>query len=180
MTENGGRPSRGGAMRQGPGGTDNAPPQMGRAYAHLLGVAHQLSLRTLGRVAELRRRYPDDLRLGTPDPAPAPGDPIASGAPERRSHPRAHCRPVRVSAHGVDSPALLQALLVEESASGVGLWSPDLVPVGAVVYLLRADAPPGALGTLVRVRHCRAEGGGWVLGCRLLHTPGQGPIVTGD
>ena len=78
---------------------------------------------------------------------------------------------MRVTAYGIDVPTVLETLLVDESEAGVGLWSPQAALVGELLYLLRADAPDGALGSLVGVRHCRSAGGGWGLGCQLLRTP---------
>ena len=157
-------------MGQAPDGTESFASENGAVYSHLLGAAHRLSLRVLGRVAELRERYLSGLPVGTPVRTPDADVSPAWAAPERRSHPRARGRPVRVTVYGVDFPTELETLLLDESTSGVGLWSPHAALVGSHLYLLRADAPE-ALGSLVGVRHCRSAEGGWILGCQLLRTP---------
>jgi len=163
-------------MRPGPDGTDNFASEPGSVYGHLLGAAHRLSLAVLDRVAELRQRYLSCVPAGPPLRTPGADQSSARGAPERRSHPRTRGRPVRVTVYGIDCPTVLETLLLDESTSGVGLWSPSAPLVGSLLYLLRADAPDGALGSLVEVRYCRSAEGGWVLGCQLLRKP---PLMSG-
>jgi hypothetical protein len=157
-------------MKQGSTGKDPSPDEPNAFYGHLLDATHRVTLRVMGRVAELFQRYPSSPAVSTSLRSAGPESP-ARPTRERRSHPRARGRPVRATGYGVDFPGELETLLLDESTSGFGLWSPQAALVGALLYLLRADAPDGALGSLVRVRRCHAEGGGWVLGCQLLRTP---------
>jgi hypothetical protein len=157
-------------MKQGPNGTEHSPCEPNAFYGHLLDATHRVSLLVLSRAAALCQRYPSSPPVGTPLRTEDPDESPVQPRQERRSHPRARGRPVRATGYGVDFPAELETLLLDESASGVGLWSPQAALVGALLYLLRADAPDGALGRLVRVQRCQAEGSGWLLGCQLLRT----------
>jgi hypothetical protein len=158
-------------MKQEPRGTDPSPGETNAFYDHLLDATRRVALGVLGRIAALYQRYPSSPPVSTSLRTAGPGESTGQPTRERRSHPRARGRPVRATGYGVDFPNELETLLLDESTSGFGLWSPFPTEVGGLLYLLRADAPDGALGSLVRVRRCHAEGSGWVLGCQLLHTP---------
>ena len=125
----------------------------------LLEKARSASRRAADRMRLLREHYPADV------------PPLAGGREERRASPRSPRKPARVTAHALDCPALLEMASRDESASGVGLWSPQAVAGGTMLYLLPAGAPEGSTGTLVRVRQCRPAVGGWVVGCQVVRRP---------
>ena len=143
-------------------GASDSPSELRRGYDRLLAAAREVSALALGRLARLRDFLPGGV-VSAPPPEQA-----ATGT-ERRAGPRWPSRPVPTTAFGVESPLVVEALARDRSESGVGLWSPEPFAVGMVLYLRPADLAEDIPGVLAEVRHCRAEAGGWVLGCRVLH-----------
>jgi hypothetical protein len=121
-------------------------------------------------------------RPAAPPPAPEPPapprplfgpDPFTSGSPsDKRSAPRRRGSSVPVFL-GEDGGrgAALSGVVVDRSRGGLGMAVDAAVPAGAVLGV-RARAHAREMPWVsVRVRHCRRDGAGWVLGCQFLQPP---------
>jgi hypothetical protein len=127
------------------------------------------------------------LRVAAPLPAPAVPSPGVSGhgdkeagekrpstparrsaAPrDRRSSLRRGGKPVKVllsDPEAVESP--LVCWVIDRSRGGLGLVSPQLLPVGAVREIRAAHAPDDTPPIRVEVCTCRRRGHRWKAGCK--------------
>jgi CheY-like chemotaxis protein len=101
---------------------------------------------------------------------PAAPPPPAAGA-ERRRLPRWRGTPVTVLVAPADDPGDdAAAAVTDRSLGGAALVAPAPWPPGTVVRV-RAATPADAPGLPAEVRHVRADGGGWVVGCRWTRPP---------
>ena len=146
--------------QQAPGG--ESPPSLmcPSACEGLLGRARGVAERVLRRVGSLKQRFPGAGR--SPPPA-------APRGPERRAAGRCAGH-AAATAYGVASPDVLAAWVRDWSAAGLGLWLPQALAPGSLVYVVPAGAAAGVPGVLGQLRHCRPDGAGWVAGLRLVRT----------
>jgi CheY-like chemotaxis protein len=86
------------------------------------------------------------------------------GTPERRREPR------HAAVEGQVKVGDRQGFLRDRSPSGLGLWLTDPVEVGSVLTV-EPEPPPAAAPLPVKVRHCRPEAAGWVVGCQFVASP---------
>jgi DNA-binding NarL/FixJ family response regulator len=106
------------------------------------------------------------LVFGPPAVPPAP----AAGA-ERRRFPRWRGTPVTILvAPAADPDGDTAAAVTDRSLGGAALVAPAPWPPGTAVRV-RAATPANAPWLPAEVRHVRADGGGWVVGCRWARPP---------
>ena len=139
-----------------------APAAIGALCAALVFFA------ALGR----RRRHAEEALDQAP--APRPGvfgpDPFVSGSPtDKRSTPRRRGVPVAVllsDSGGRTEP--VHGAVLDRSRGGLAIAAPAPAPTGTVLSVRAARYAREMAWVPVRVRHCRPDGDGWVLGCQFL------------
>jgi hypothetical protein len=133
-------------------------------YADLLGEAADVAARAVGRLHDLRGRYPADLPppvIGQIDRAHA--DPAA----ERRGAVRLPADPDVVAVRSVGGPER-EATVLDRSPGGLSLRLGVMVLPGAV---LGVQLHRGAEWLRLEVRYARPDRGAWVVGCGYVGEP---------
>ena len=121
-----------------------------------------------------RRRRP-----GAEPPPAAPEqpawrwDPFVSGSrSDRRSALRRRGYPVRVLlAEAGGQAGAARGTVLDRSTGGLAIAADVAPPAGAVLGVCPEPHSREAPWVQVRVRHCRRDGDGWVLGCQFLSPP---------
>jgi hypothetical protein len=93
------------------------------------------------------------------------------GADDRRAGQRYEPQATRVAVgSGLEPQRVVESWVSDHSADGLRLLLPDkLGDAGAILSIRPADAADDSPWVPVQVRHCRAEAGGWAVGCCFLH-----------
>src|SRR5262245_57456644 len=129
-----------------------------QVYRGLLREAQEGARQAVARLRALSERYPAAL----------PAELLAQAAPrpgERRGAPRLPGAGPRAADGWPAPPGGGAALVLEVSAAGLSLWLGWPAVPGETLLV----APVGDGSWLhAEVRHCRAEGSGWVAGCQVL------------
>jgi hypothetical protein len=104
--------------------------------------------------------------------APAPVDVfLHGGTRERRAAPRRRGNSVEVFFAPAPNREALHGWVVDRSVGGLCVAIEQPVQQGEVWHVRPRNAPTSAPWTAVEVRTCKAEEGGWEVGCRFLQTP---------
>src|SRR5262245_32834657 len=86
---------------------------------------------------------------------------------DKRSALRRKGEPVKVLVTGA-APEPLPGLVVDRSRGGLGLVLHQQVPTGTVLGVRAGAAPEDLPWVQVMVRHCRAHGDSWKVGCQFV------------
>jgi len=137
------------------------------SYADLLGEAADVAARAVGRLHDLRGRFPADLPppvIGQIDRAHA--DPAA----ERRGAVRLPADPDVVAVRAVGGEEG-EAAVLDRSPGGLSLRVGVMVLPG---HVFGVRFHPGAEWVRLEVRYARPDRGAWVVGCVYVGEPPTG------
>jgi CheY-like chemotaxis protein len=97
---------------------------------------------------------------------------VGAGAGNRRINDRRYPKQAtRVAVGtGLEPSQVVESWMTDQSPGGLKLKLPTkLGEVGALLSIRPADAPSDSPWVPVQVRHVKADGDGWALGCQFLH-----------
>src|SRR5262245_48042263 len=137
-------------------------------YLRVLRQAQGMSRRMLERLRALHDDYPDAV----PEWAIVWLDGLRRGGPqERRVALRLSDSPAEILVAPTPDPAARRKALVRDhSAGGIGLYLPEPLEVGTILWVCPVDAPDDSW-VPVQVRHCKPAGPDWRVGCAFALPP---------